>query len=106
MCQQVKTCLSGLATPLTHQTHSPHQHSSLSSVHHHLSFRSGDSSSTDSSPLHVRTKHSLPVEQQLVQHHTDDSFQDVTSEEEVEHFPTVPLDLDGRTSPRQALMHP
>ena len=45
----------------------------------------------------------------MVHHCTDDSLQDVTNEEEEEGFPTAPLDddiLDGRTSLRQALLHP
>ena len=76
-------------TPLTYQTHSPHQHISLSSIHH-LSF--SDSSSTDTNLLHGRTEHSSPAEQQMVQHLTDDSFLDVTCEENEEHFSTAPLD--------------
>ena len=80
----------GPATPLTHWTHSPHWHSSPSSVCCCLTFN--DSSSTDTSPLHGRTEHSSPAEQQMVWHLTDNSFFDVTCEEE--HFPTAPLDDD------------
>ena len=47
------------------------------------------------SPLHGRTEQCSPVKQQMACQLTDDSFQDVTSEEEVEeHFPTAPLDND------------
>ena len=48
----------------------------------------------DNSPLHGRTEQFSPVKQQMACHLTDDSMQDVTSEEEKEideHFPTVPL---------------
>ena len=50
----------------------------------------------DNSPLHGRTEQSSPAEHQMAHHLTDDSFQDITSEEEEvdEHFPTVPLDDD------------
>ena len=94
------------ATPHTHQTHSPHEHSSLSSLCYCLKF--SDSSSTDTSPFHGRTEHSSPEEQQMVWHLTNDSFQAVIYEEEEEDFPTAPLWLcwDGRTRSRQALMHP
>ena len=48
--------------------------------------------SPDSSPLHGRTEQSSPVEQQMFNHHTDDSLQDIINEEE--DFPTAPLDDD------------
>ena len=58
-------------------------------------FSDGESPSTDTSPLHGRTEQSSPVEQEMTCHLTDDSFQDVPSdEEEEEHFPTAPLDDD------------
>ena len=53
-----------------------------------------ESSSTDSRQLHGRTEQSSPVEQQMAQHLTNDSFQDIPSEEEEEHFPTAPLGDD------------
>ena len=49
--------------------------------------------STDSSPLHGRAKKSSPVQQHMVYHHTDGSFQDATNEDE-EDFPTAPLNDD------------
>ena len=63
-----------------------------------MTFGDDDDSSIDSSPLHGRTEQSLPVEHQMACHLTNDSFQDVTSEEEEEeveeHFSTTPLDDD------------
>ena len=47
--------------------------------------------SADSSPLHGRAEESLPAQQHMLYHHTDDSFQDATNEEEEEDFPTAPL---------------
>ena len=88
------------ATPLTHWAHLPHQHSSLSSICCHLTFSNDDSSSADNSPLQSRTEQFSPVEQQMAQHLTDDSFQDDPSEEEEEEeeeeedFPTAPLEDD------------
>ena len=83
------------ATPLAHWAHLPHQQSSLSSICHHLTFGDDDSFSTDNSPLHGTTQQSSLVKQQMACHLTDDSFQDITSEEEVEeYFPTAPLDDD------------
>ena len=66
----------------------------LNMVCHCLMFDDEDNSSIDSNPLHDRTEHSSPVEQQLACHLTDDSSQDITSEEEEveEHFQTTPLD--------------
>ena len=85
------------ATPLTHQAHLPHQHSSLSSVCHHWIFSDDENSSLNSNQLHDRMELSLPVEQPMCHCLTDNSFQDVTSEEEEEEeeeelFPTAPLD--------------
>ena len=59
-------------------------------------FSDDESSSTDGRQLHTRTEQSSPVEQQMACHLTDDSFQDVPSEEEEveEHFPTAPLEDD------------
>ena len=48
----------------------------------------------NSSPLHGRAEQSSPVEQQMAHHLTHDSFQDVPSEEEEEHFSTALLDDD------------
>ena len=89
----------GPATPITHQAYSPQWPSNLNAICQHLRFANDDDSSVDSSPLHGRTEQSLPVEQQMAQHLTDDSFQDFTSadkeEEEVEeHFPTAVLNDD------------
>ena len=95
------------ATPLTHRAYSPQQHRSFSSIHHHLTFSNDESSSTDSSPLHGRTEQSSPVEQQIACHLTDDSFHDITNEEQ--DLPNSAIwwwHLDGGTSPRQALVHP
>ena len=95
MYLQVKICLSDLLHHLHVKAHSCHQHGSLSSIHCCLTFGDDDISSTDNSPLHGRTEQSSLVEQQMACHLTDDSFQDITSEEEVEeHFPTAPLDDD------------
>ena len=82
------------ATPLTHWAYSPQWHSSLSSLHHHLTFSDDENSSTDSSPVHGRAEQSSPAEHQIVHHHIDGSFKDVPSEEEEEDFPTAPLDGD------------
>ena len=82
------------ATLLTHWAHSPQWHRSLSSVHHCLTFSNDKNPSPDSSPLHGRPEQSSPTEQQMVHHHTADSLQDVTNEEEEEYFPTAPLDDD------------
>ena len=57
-------------------------------------FSNDDDSSINSSPLHGRIEHSSPVEHQMACHLTNDSFQDIPSEEEEEHFPTAPLDND------------
>ena len=58
-------------------------------------FSDDESPSTDSSQLHGRAELSSPVQQHMVYHHTDDSFQDATNErEEEEDFPTAPLDDD------------
>ena len=67
----------GPATPLTHETHPPHQHSGLRSTCRRLPFSDDDSSSTDTSPLHDRTEHSSPAEQQMADHLTEDSYQEV-----------------------------
>ena len=58
-------------------------------------FSDDESFSTDSSKLHGRTEQSSPVEQQMACHLTNDSFQDVPSEEEVEeHLATASLGDD------------
>ena len=55
-----------------------------------------ESSSTDGRHLHGRREQSSPVEQEMACQLTNDSFQNVPSEEEEveEHFPTTPLDDD------------
>ena len=89
------------ATPLTvvnpHPAHSPKDHSP---VCHCLMFSSSNevSPTPDSSPLHGRAEQPSLVQHHMDYHHTpapgtDDSFQDVTTEEE-EDFPTAPLDDD------------
>ena len=81
-------------TPLTsvypHWVNPPQQHRSHSSVHHYLAFSNDESPSTDGSQLHGR---SSPVQQQMVYHCMDDSFQATTNEED-EDFPTAPLNDD------------
>ena len=57
-------------------------------------FSDDEGSSTDSRQLHGRREQSFPVDQKMAHHLTDDSFQDIPSEEEEEHFPTAPLDDD------------
>ena len=83
-----------LTTPLTtaaqHPDHTPR---SCSCVCCHLTFSNDESPSTDSSHLHGRAEQSSPVQQHMVYHCTDDSFQDATNEEE-EDFPTAPLNDD------------
>ena len=75
----------------------PATHSSLSSICCCLTFSNDESFSTDDRQLHGRSEHSSPVEQQIIPHLIDDSFQDIPSEEEEEveeHFPTALLDND------------
>ena len=100
------------ATPFTtvhpHWTHSPQWHRGNSSVHHSLTFSSDKSPSTDSSQLHAKAEQSSHVQQNMVYHCTDDSFQDATSEEE-EDIPTAPLDddiwLEDPVTDRQVCIH-
>ena len=81
------------ATPCPHWPYSPQWHRSLSSVCCHLTFSNDEENpSTDSSPLHGRAEQSSSVKQQMVYHHTDDSFQNATIEQGEEDFPTAPLD--------------
>ena len=92
-------------TPLTttahHPEHSPRRFRSHNSVCHHLTFSNSDEESPtpDNSPLCKRTE-----PPSLAQHHmdyqhtptpdTDNSFQDITAEEEEEDFPTPTLNDD------------
>ena len=86
------------ATPLTslhpHQSHPPQWHRSHRSVSCHFPFSNDESTSTDGSQLYGRAEQSSPIQQHVVYHHTDDSFQDATNEEEEEDFPTAPLNDD------------
>ena len=77
------------ATLFIHQAYSAQWPINLNDVHYSLAFGSDDDSLIDRSSLHGRTEQSLPVEHQMACHLTDDSFQDVPSEEEEEveeHF--------------------
>ena len=83
-------------TPLTtaHPAHSPQRLNSHNPACCQLTFGSSDEEnpSTDSSPLHGRAEQSSSVQQHMLYHCTDHSFQDATNEEE--DFPTAPLDDD------------
>ena len=60
----------------------------------HLTFRDDDNASANTSPLHCRAEQSSPVEQQVAFHLTDDSFQDILSEEEEEEKDFLPASKD------------
>ena len=83
-----------LSTVHPHQAHAPQKHRSHSSVCCILTFSNNENPLTDSRPLHGPTEQSSPLEQQMVCHHTDDSFQEATNEGKEEVFPTTPLDDD------------
>ena len=98
----------GPTTPLRHQTYSTQCPSNLNAMCHYLMFDDDDDSSIDSSPLQGRSEQSSPVEPNgspphrwfLPGHHQWSSRR------------TLPNSsirwwcLDGRTNPRQTLMHP
>ena len=94
--------------PVTPQAHSPQWPGNLNAMHCHLMFEEDDDSSIDSNPLHGSTEQSSLTEHPMACHLTS-SDEEEEEEVEEEHFPNSSIEwwhLDGRTSSRQALMHP
>ena len=77
---------------LPHLEHT-HLNSLATTVHCHLTFEEDDNSSLDNNTLLARMEHHSPVEHPMT-HHLTSRDEDKEGEEEVEHFPTAPLNDD------------